>query len=62
MTEEEVEAVLQAMPADEAQCIREQRAALTRRGITREPMRTRMACEFAEVLLAGRDAKRKNDG
>ncbi len=53
MSEEEFEAVLTggSFSAEEQAIIRQQRDELTKRGITREPLRTRMACEFAELLL-----------
>jgi hypothetical protein len=57
MTDAEVEAVLDDMPKDEAEAIRLMRKQLRAHGVTREPMLTRMACEFAEVLLQGRQAK-----
>lgn len=54
ITDAEFEATLESFTPEERAVIRAQRDALTARGITREPMRTRMACEFAEVILAFR--------
>lgn len=52
MTEAEIEAVLTKFTPREREVIQEQRRQLTAAGVTREPLRTEMACEFAEVLLA----------
>lgn len=55
MTDAEVEAVLDDMPAEEASAIRLMRKQLKAKGVTREPLLTRMACEFAEVLLQSKE-------
>ncbi len=59
VTDQEFEEVLTGGAFDEEErlVIRQQRDALTKRGITREPMRTRMACEFAEVILRSRSRR-----
>lgn len=54
MTEDEYRAVLAKFSPEEAAAIDLQRRELTRMGITREPLRTEMACELAEVLLAAK--------
>jgi hypothetical protein len=55
LTEAEYRAVLEnAFTPEERAVIDSMRRDLTRRGITKEPMRTRMACEFAEVILGSR--------
>lgn len=53
-TDEEFEAIVSTWEPELAEVVRSQRRELTKQGITREPMRTRMACEFAEVIIASR--------
>lgn len=54
ITEQIFEEVMKAFTKEEADLIRLQRKELTVMGITREPLRTEMACEFAGALLASR--------
>jgi hypothetical protein len=53
-TDGEFEAIVSTWEPDIAECVRTQRRDLTRHGVTREPMRTYMACCFAEVILQRR--------
>lgn len=59
ITEAEYRSVLnsEAFTPEEREMIDCQRKQLTARGIVKEPMRTRLACEFASVLLASRLTK-----
>lgn len=58
MTEQEFEKVLSIFTKEEQEAIRLCRKELTEKGITKEPLRTEMACEFADVLLNSRRKKR----
>lgn len=51
MTESEIQAALSRFSDEEREAIESERAQLTEMGITREPLRTEMACALAEVLL-----------
>lgn len=49
--EEAVEIALGKLSPEERKLVEAQRRQLTEMGVTREPLRTEMACMFAEVLL-----------
>lgn len=65
MTEEQVIAVFERMraegacSAEEFEAVMLMRKQMQDRGITREPLLTRMACEFAAVLVASRQPRVK---
>lgn len=54
ITDEDFEAIVSQWEPELAECVRSQRRQLTEWGIVREPLRTRMACELAEVLMGRR--------
>lgn len=57
LDEQTVARVLATFKPEEREMIQAMRKQLSENGVTKEPLRTKMACEFASVLLASRKAE-----